>query len=197
MKTQVLICVLNALAALVLLNVVSSTLSRSRSRAYTYVGDDYPIELPLEEKLLLVSMTLEETVHYELNISDPVAEREWDSLMLYPRGFGRVHLGPERRVFNIVFWHQMHCLRSMERAIQNRSHPFSTPGHVRHCLNYLRQTFLCGADHTLEDGDFTIQNFEMERIADTRMCKDWEAVESTMNRKILEFFDFRHGKHPS
>lgn len=142
-------------------------------------------------------MTLQETIHYDLNISDPVVEHEWDSLMLYPRGFGRVHLGSEHRVFNIVVWHQMHCLRAMERAIQNRSHPLSTPGHVRHCLNYLRQTFLCTADHTLEEGDFMRRNFEVQRVADTRICRDWELVESVMNRKMLEFFDWKHGKHPA
>ncbi|KXN85263.1 hypothetical protein AN958_11557 [Leucoagaricus sp. SymC.cos] len=144
-----------------------------------------------------VGMTLHETVHYGLNASDSVGEEEWSTLSIFPRGFGRIHLGEERRVFNHVFWHQMHCIVSMQTAVRNRNNPFTHPPHIGHCLNYLRQTFLCAADHTLETGDFLKRDFEKDRIADTRMCRDWDMVERYLGgERIQKFFDWKHQYYP-
>ncbi|THV07186.1 hypothetical protein K435DRAFT_581864, partial [Dendrothele bispora CBS 962.96] len=51
-----------------------------------------------------------------------------------------------------------------------------------HCLMYLRQIFLCNADLTLEDGDFTGKNYTTQRIADTRKCRDWSTVARWVNQ---------------
>lgn len=166
---------------------LSSTYHKFMSISKAFKGDDYPIELPLSSPPEFVAMTLQETVHYPFNISDPDSEKEWETLFTNPVGLGRVHLGPDNRVFTNVFWHQMHCIREMERAIQDRSHPVSTPKHIRHCLNYLRQHFICDADYTLEEGDFMARDFELQRSSDTRLCRDWEIVYQTLERRVRKW----------
>ncbi|KDR69675.1 hypothetical protein GALMADRAFT_215039 [Galerina marginata CBS 339.88] len=158
-----------------------------RHKEHTYVGDDYPLELPLTRRLDLVAMTLQETGLFEVNMSDPVAEDEaWTSFIMQPRGIGRIFLGPSHRLFNIAFLHQLHCLREMERGFRNPSSSILTPLHAHHCLNYLRQAFLCEADHTLEEGDFLQRNFDVQRSADTRVCRDWETVYQVLDREWLK-----------
>ncbi|KAG7100297.1 hypothetical protein E1B28_002072 [Marasmius oreades] len=158
---------------------------------YTYIGDDYPIELPIAQQLDLVAMTLQETTHYSLNASDPITSAEWFTLMNNPYGFGRVNLGSNHRLLTVVFWHQMHCISEMARAIMNRSHPEAVRGHIQHCLNYLRQSFLCDADYMLEAGDFMERDFERERVADTRVCRNWEAVMQDMEHRMEVSVEWR------
>ena len=57
----------------------------------------------------------------------------------------------------------------------------STPGHIGHCLSYLRQNALCGADLALEPGNFEERDFEIDRVGATHTCKQWTGVYSTMN----------------
>lgn len=150
-------------------------------------GDDYPIEIPFAKPLDFVAMTLQETVEFSSNLSDPATEEQWATLLLQPVGMGRLHLGSKERVFTAIFWHQMHCIRELERGILDRSDKEATPHHIRHCLNYLRQHFLCEADYTLEEGDFTQRNFQYERSADTRVCRDWDSAYSIMGERIKEW----------
>jgi hypothetical protein len=48
----------------------------------------------------------------------------------------------------------------------------------------------------LEEGDFMDRDFEMQRIADTRMCRDWDTVQRVMDERMLRFFDWNHKQHP-
>ncbi|KAJ7586816.1 hypothetical protein C8J56DRAFT_1026516 [Mycena floridula] len=138
--------------------------------SYTFIGVDFPRELPLTDELEYVAMSLQETVRFRLNATDAIDE--WRQVMELP--IGRVHLGPERRLFNLAFWHQLHCVREMARVITSDDH--STPEHIMHCLHYMRQGFLCEADGGLEVGDFMMRDFEVDRVADTVVCRDWEKV---------------------
>ncbi|KAF9256978.1 hypothetical protein L218DRAFT_880547, partial [Marasmius fiardii PR-910] len=156
-----------------------------------YIGDDYPIELPIAQELDFAAMTVQESTHYSLNVSDPMSEFEWLTLPSNPLGFGRVNLGSNHRLLTVVFWHQMHCVFEMARAAMNKSHPQATPGHIRHCLNYLRQSFLCDADYTLEFGDFMERDYERERVGDTKVCRNWEAVFEEMEHRMEESFEWR------
>ncbi|KAF8987613.1 hypothetical protein BDQ17DRAFT_1483898 [Cyathus striatus] len=158
-----------------------------KGKEYTFVGEDYPVELPIAHQLPLAALSLQESVHYNLNNSDPVSEEEWISIISHPFGLGRVHLGPNNRLFNNVFWHQLHCIREMDRAMKNRQDPHATPAHIRHCLNYLRQSFLCDADYALEWGDIMQRDFDQQRLEDTRVCRDWDVVFHHLENSMLKW----------
>ena len=103
------------------------------NRDYSFVGDDYPLELPLGH-LDKVALTLHESIHYDLNLSDPIAEAEWIQLAVqHPGEFGRSRLGQEHRIFSTVFYHQLHCLRNIEIAILKHAHPVATREHFGVC----------------------------------------------------------------
>lgn len=130
--------------------------------------------------LEIVAMTLHESVHFTMNSTGPLQEAEWETLTKNPDGLGRVRLGPDNRVLTAVFAHQLHCIRQIERAFIDRDHNISSPHHVSHCLNYLRQTFLCDAADTIEEGDFMKRNLQTDRVGDTLICWDWERVYEEM-----------------
>ncbi|KAJ7578713.1 hypothetical protein C8J56DRAFT_1170445 [Mycena floridula] len=159
-------------------------------KEYSYIGMDFPLQYPMVP-LDNVVMSTHETIRYDLDLSDPIAETEWDLLLSNPKGFGRTRLGPDYRVFVIVFYHQMHCLRKIEAGLLNRSHPISTPHHVQHCINYLRQTFLCGADDALEHGDFMLKDYETDRLGNERVCQDWDRAYDVLDDNYNGWLQWR------
>ncbi|EGN92255.1 hypothetical protein SERLA73DRAFT_66072, partial [Serpula lacrymans var. lacrymans S7.3] len=160
-----------------------------------YIGDDYPITFPVRE-LDTVALTLQESVHFTLNSTYSLLDKEWTTLTTHPQGLGRVHMGPDYRIFALVFSHQLHCIREMERAFMHRDHSIPTSGHFRHCLNYLRQSFLCDATDSLEKGDFLKRDFNADRLGDTLICRDWEKVYSKMSDQFSQWLRWKkgHGK---
>ncbi|KAJ7114042.1 hypothetical protein C8R44DRAFT_796149 [Mycena epipterygia] len=157
---------------------------------YSHVGQDYPLQYPIGP-LDTVTMTLHESVHFALNASDPVAADEWVLYSSIPKGIGRTRLGPNQRVFVLTVSHQMHCLRRIHIALLNREDALANYGHVHHCLNYLRQTLLCEAADTLERGDFMERDYELERISDTLVCRDWEKAFEILDGKYEEWLSWR------
>ena len=131
--------------------------------------------LPRDVDTVLVPV--EESVHYA--ILGARADREW--LSLAEPSFGYVRLGPKDRVFVVTMFHELHCLRMLNRAFSKL--PGATVGHIKHCLNYIRQGILCQPDLTLEPGNFEDRDFSVERIGGTHTCRDWtelyDAVEDT------------------
>ncbi|KAF8886677.1 hypothetical protein CPB84DRAFT_1749885 [Gymnopilus junonius] len=129
---------------------------------YTYIGTDFP---SIHPSIMLnpASLTLQESVRYSGNKSDPITSNEWNSLMRYPRGLGHVILGPEHRAFLVTFYHQLHCIREVEKGLFNRDDPEATLHHMKHCMDYLRQTLLCSAVDSLEEGDFLERDFNKQR----------------------------------
>jgi len=97
--------------------------------------------------------------------------------------------------------HQLHCLRALNLAFGGSS--VITDAHVQHCLNYIRQAVLCGADTTLENGDFTERDFDQKRAGETHTCRDWSRVYRAMrenwenwtatNRSVAQHIEKRHG----
>ncbi|KAI0259596.1 hypothetical protein BC834DRAFT_1045174, partial [Gloeopeniophorella convolvens] len=144
--------------------------------AYSWVGDDYPLFYPGMRPLGPVSMTLHETMHFSLDANDTIATDEWLAMRRYPGGNGFARFGPEKRIMLPVVIHQQHCLQVISVAFTVPGHPYAAPGHLQHCFNYLRQTLLCGALDTLEEGDFMEKNYETDRIGDTLVCEDWEQL---------------------
>lgn len=138
-----------------------------------YIGADYPAILPIHS-LPPAELALQETVHFPL--AGPGADEDWATIVNNPEGFGWVRLGPDDRLFALVMFHQLHCLRQMQRAIADRNHPLANPHHIRHCINYLRQAFLCKADFSLESGDFMARNYSEGQMGDTMACEDWSVL---------------------
>ncbi|KAG1751342.1 uncharacterized protein EDB91DRAFT_601502 [Suillus paluster] len=163
----------------------------AKSIEYTYTGDDYPWEFPVDLTHEAVATTLHESVHFSLNESDAVARLEWENLASWPKGFGRTHLGPQHRTFVMVFQHQHHCLWKLETALLDPTDPESLPHHVNHCFNYLRQTLMCEAAHTLEIGDFLSVNYEKDRVGDTLVCRDWEKAYSALDENYEQWVQWR------
>ncbi|KAI0258333.1 hypothetical protein BC834DRAFT_975246 [Gloeopeniophorella convolvens] len=143
--------------------------------AYSWVGDNYPLFYPMDP-LRPVSMTLHETVHYSLNANDTISATDWFAMRQQPKGSGFARFGPEKLIILPVVIHQLHCLHVISVAFTIPSHSYAAPGHLQHCFNYLRQTLLCGALDTLEEGDFMEKNYETDRIGDTLICEDWEQL---------------------
>ncbi|EPT00037.1 hypothetical protein FOMPIDRAFT_1123352, partial [Fomitopsis schrenkii] len=144
-----------------------------------YVGRDYPHEYPVGN-LQPVMMTLHESIHFSLSPTDDIASEEWRSLG-HPVHYGKTHLGPEHRFLSTVFGHQMHCLQILYLGLQHQYGRHNNMlevdrHHLQHCLNYLRQTFLCDATDSLEEGDFLSKNYSMHTRGETLICRDWISV---------------------
>ncbi|CAL1696229.1 unnamed protein product [Somion occarium] len=116
-----------------------------------------------------------------------VAEVQWDSLWRVDSHKGYIRLGPDRRVFAVAMFHELHCVGSLRRALTNPSHPDSASHHVHHCFNYLRQFFLCSADSTLEPYDFMTRDYTAERVGITRKCRDWSAILEAAQQNFIDW----------
>ncbi|KAF9033401.1 hypothetical protein BJ165DRAFT_1567688 [Panaeolus papilionaceus] len=130
-------------------------------------------------------MTVQDSTHYQLNLTD-YSEKEWMTLISWPHGSGRIHLGETHRLFNAVYFHQLHCVQIMEEALQDRHYGMADYHHVGHCLHYLRQTLMCDADYTLEEGDFMkrYKNCDLRSGGDTRVCRDWEKLYDIVAQRV-------------
>ncbi|KAI0465720.1 hypothetical protein F4859DRAFT_500063 [Xylaria cf. heliscus] len=86
-----------------------------------------------------------------------VSQQYWD--MVFPRGRGFVQhpvLSPVPH--GLAVYHQLHCLDAIRHgywaAIDGMEPgPKAEPGHIRHCIDYLRQSIMCNADTNLEPID--------------------------------------------
>lgn len=161
-----------------------------------YIGKDYPITYPThhQKPLAPVGLTLQNSIHFTLNTTlTPSLQQTWKTITTHPLGLGRIHLGPEKRLFVTAFYHQLHCLRMLQQGILDRKHWFATREHVQHCLSYLRQTFLCAAADGLEGNDFMEWEEEGVRGGATGyaggmlVCRDWEEVYRRMGQSWEEW----------
>ena len=133
-------------------------------------GHDFPEHLPLPFEVERVPVTVEESVHYPpLGAS---VDEEW--LSIASPSYGYIRLGPEDRTFVITMFHELHCLRMINRAFSKMVG--ANVGHIKHCLNYIRQGILCDPDLTLEPGNFEERDFEVERVGGTHMCLNWDPL---------------------
>ncbi|EJF59555.1 hypothetical protein BD309DRAFT_960411 [Dichomitus squalens] len=145
-------------------------------RVYSYIGDDFPSQLPV--KLPSVGLALNNPApHFSL-----LSDEEWGAQ--YPgETVGFTDLGPMNRTFFPSMLHQMHCLDVIRVGMATNRTGFAR--HVEHCTRYLRQIVLCNSDVTLEpayreekDGDWM---WAADGINSIHRCKDWTVV-----RKYLE-----------
>lgn len=128
-------------------------------------------------------MLIEESVHFQIHGEEAHSEWLWNS----PYGRGTIRLGPKDRAFFVAMFHELHCLRTFRHAIDDKKAPRDLY-HLQHCFNYLRQTIMCGADLTLEDGDFTKTNWTMSRAGATHICKDWNVIYEKLKVDWVKWF---------
>lgn len=155
-----------------------------------WIGYDYPLQYPIGP-LDTVALTLQESTVFSLDPSDPLAEAPWRIMNEHPAGYGRTRLGPEHRLFVVTFYHELHCLRQLQRGLFASDHPEATPHHIQHCFNYLRQNLLCDAADTLERGDFMERDYEVDRVGDTLACRDWSTVFDELDRNFAEWTEWK------
>ncbi|KAI0300034.1 hypothetical protein B0F90DRAFT_1620340, partial [Multifurca ochricompacta] len=156
-----------------------------KKREYSLLGDDWPPFFPLALERE-VEMVVEESVHYVPGV--PGAYDEWK----YERGFGfdgAGRVGVNNRTFAVSLYHQEHCLLYLYKQLTNRTdkHRFS---HHQHCLNYLRQQALCHPDLTLEPGDFTTRDFDVDRVGQTHTCRDFDTAWDHNTKNWLDWYQF-------
>ena len=142
------------------------------------------------EGLHNVAMTLQETVHYGMNLSDKTAEGDWETLAVaIKKGIGQVRLGPEKRLFGLTLQHQLHCLYWMHSGLLDSENPFNH--HLRHCFNYMRQMLLCAAADSLEKGDFMSRDYDTERMGGELVCQDWNQLYDVLDDNHQDFYRWR------
>lgn len=137
-------------------------------------------------------MTLQESLGF--NISLPKSDAEWRTFEKIQPGVGYVHLGPYHFRFLSTAQHQFHCLQKMSEALSIPRRSKQPIIHFEHCLEYLRQTYICSADAFLEEGDFMTRNFSVERVQDTRKCRNWQPLITFTNENFEDWKRF-NGVH--
>jgi len=115
----------------------------------------------------------------------------WDSI--FPNNgsqgsgyFSHPDIAPKRSTFSA--YHQLHCLRGIRQAYyealdspaSNDAHDKSahytvdshtSPVHIRHCIDYIRQSLMCYADTTIEEKDDKING--VRGFGTLHECRDW------------------------
>ncbi|KAJ7065424.1 hypothetical protein C8F01DRAFT_1125583 [Mycena amicta] len=168
------------------LSMRSSEPPTTTERQYTYLGTDFPeFYIPTDGPLTTVAMAMEDSVHY--GVRELSAKDEWASNS--PAGYGYVRLGSEFRGFSIAMWHEMHCLHIIRLVLsrtpeenRNKTH---TVGHMKHCLNYIRQFVMCNPSLHLEpvgwmDRNWDEQTEERDPEGATHVCQDWTQLYGEM-----------------
>ena len=118
-------------------------------------------------------------------ISGPGATEKWESI--YPPGYGFVRLGDSARLLCVAMFHQLHCIEKMRIFLDNPNDTHVGFPHQQHCMNYLRQSFLCKTDLTLEPLDMDALDINTIYADDldissrsgsgvAHICGDWETT---------------------
>ncbi|KZT21625.1 hypothetical protein NEOLEDRAFT_1139244 [Neolentinus lepideus HHB14362 ss-1] len=148
---------------------------RVQARPYTYADADWPDYLPITLSKTKWKFN-SNTTHY--GISSEEDEHDWASI--FPDGNGFVRLGPNKRLFALSVYHEMHCMQSIRRAILQEGYG---SGHVQHCLNYLRQMILCRADVQLEP----VMEDGSVAWGRERTCRNREELYSWLSKNMAEY----------
>jgi len=142
------------------------------------------IQLDIAPKVLL----------YQRPFADDPALRKddiWDSM--FPNNgtkggyFSHPDIAPTRSTFSV--FHQLHCLHAIREAYYNavntsearHSHSshsdmasHTSPAHIRHCIDLIRQSLMCNADTTIEVKDEKING--VRGFGTEHQCRDWDGL---------------------
>ncbi|KAK0473976.1 hypothetical protein IW261DRAFT_1502586 [Armillaria novae-zelandiae] len=152
--------------------------------SYTYTGSSIPLLHPMTGNLPLVSLTLQGTTHFSWDSIDNATQAEFETLFQYP---SLSYLGDNHRMTILSWFHNIHCIAQIRAALVDRNDEVATPEHFSHCLQYLRQTLLCGASDMLEKGDFMERDFTVDRVGSDLVCYDWEQALANLDMERKEF----------
>ena len=129
-----------------------------------------------------VAMFIDETDHY--NSSGPTADVEFD--LLVPIEGLTIQLrnnkeegesGFPKQTYAMTMFHQLWCLDTLRQAHASRNITYR----VQHCLNYLRQTFLCQCDLHLEAFYDQREPRVLVNVPIDYRCRDWSVVYNKMS----------------
>ncbi|KAL5117425.1 hypothetical protein ACEQ8H_004741 [Pleosporales sp. CAS-2024a] len=139
--------------------------------------------------------TVDRLFEYNRTFGDPpseVSDAAWASLFPKHGGFF-VHpeLAPKRSAFSV--FHQMHCLDELRhgfyvlheqvqaysnmtnhQAASKRAPHEHSLGHIRHCIDLLRQSLMCNADLTVELKDEQLGG--VTGFGTVHRCVDWSEL---------------------
>ncbi|KAH9852224.1 hypothetical protein C2E23DRAFT_190625 [Lenzites betulinus] len=146
-----------------------------REVAYTWIGDDYPTELPLKLPPVALEFDGAAPAHFALLAND-----DWAAAFTPDFGFTTVGPAHLNRTFQLAMQHQMHCLDALRVALAMGGPADQLP-HSEHCLRYLRQSVLCYADTTLEESAVAVHNGRLRHLSQqgygvVHRCRDWTAL---------------------
>jgi hypothetical protein len=127
-------------------------------------------------KLPLVNMAVyDDEFHYQMK--GPRADYEWATIR--PPNGGDVFLpdpsSSNSTLYTVSLWHQLQCLNHIRTVlVQGDNDPNNTD--TSHCFHYLRQSFLCAGDLTLEEGGGSMVGPVAPEANATHTCRDWTRV---------------------
>ncbi|OJT08125.1 hypothetical protein TRAPUB_980 [Trametes pubescens] len=174
----------NVLFVLALIRAFSGLIPLEKE--YSYVGDDFPAELPLNLPPAALVLSSDAT-HFSLTADD-----DWGTLFPLSDGFTTLRASGSAnapgRTFLVSMVHQLHCLDAIRVAfVTNRT---GAAHHVEHCLRYLRQTVLCHADTTLEPDEPGVRDGRWEHAASgvgaVHRCRDWTVLRKWLDEHPAE-----------
>lgn len=123
----------------------------------------------------MVAMRMAGATRYKLGTSE--GAEEWKKLM--PSGGHLVHIAapdsesPKAETHTSTLFHQLKCLDIIREQYISRPAEVPPSGLTRHCMNYLRQIFLCRPALWLE----STKNVRGVASRDyDAVCRDWTKV---------------------
>ena len=118
------------------------------------------------------------------------SDAEWNILDEVKHPF----LDENKHTSSIPFFHQLHCVWIFRQILLRRPVPRKIH-HAQHCANLLRQWALCAADLTLEPGDFTQRDFEIERLGAVHVCQDWAQIQEEVDENWQDWLAYYYDNH--
>ncbi|KAJ7792082.1 hypothetical protein B0H13DRAFT_2394081 [Mycena leptocephala] len=137
-----------------------------------------------EEVALRIALTPE---HYGV---DESADEEWDKLL--PSGGHLVYVAEDMAVsptpYTVTLFHQFKCLSIIRAQYKLPPRTPITP-QTRHCMNYLRQTILCGLNLRIESVE-EVSGLTDRYLYDT-VCRDWRNLYEEAERNQLAYMEWK------
>jgi len=120
-------------------------------------------------------MHVEDSTHYQV-LDNMHAAAEYKQLV--PSRGHVVRLPNDPQPYTVSMFHQLRCLDVIRDSYVQRSLA-GRPGLADHCLNYLRQSFLCDSSTRLESVRKPTPPKVVELTGEYR-CQDWSALYAAM-----------------
>ncbi|ATZ57876.1 hypothetical protein BCIN_15g03970 [Botrytis cinerea B05.10] len=141
--------------------------------------------------------TISQTFHYNrtfAEIPSDTSNKAWESLFPPHGGFFDIS-GVSSQRSTLSIFHQLHCLDGIRHNYwnlylamhsnisynENSMREMSSPSHIRHCIDLLRQSLMCSADTTLEVKEEHVNG--VHGFGVLHKCSDWDVLLRTISVK--------------